>query len=380
MDTPCIPGVHDLRHEAIMNINKTFEESRATIISDKDLMAVDITDLTVRTCELILILLIVCDWNTRAWTFLESFRGRSKIFLLCKNNATVSLQAVVSIVYQQGSIDIAMFLLTIPHALPPDIQCTKDYRELSLKTPGWKPGFMRLELSGSLLCHRAASRDGDDMVIWSLLLGDEAIDDADVFWKSRIGKGLSTSFIMSSAPRLASKGFRWAPSSPIARIRNETIHGPRQRLLAFDGVEGEPGTVTEDGFLASWLTFTFTGGQMGSDTLPTLIDTITKPRQSYYRINLCRIRRMFLKKYRWGILLRPMRSGAAEGFGRRNNPATNRTDSSKILVAICGTNGLWNLNPFSKDDRIHWVWRGVYEWDNVEPVPDCVETAEVLIT
>ena len=380
MDTPCIPGAHDLRHEAIMNINKTFEQSRATMISDKDLMAIDATDLTVRTCEIILITLIVCDWNTRAWTFLESFRGRSRIFLLCKDNATVSFKEVVNTVYQKGSIDIAMFLLTIPHALPPDIQGTKDYRELSLKYPSWEPGFMRVEPSGSLLCHRAASRDGDDMVIWSLLLGDKVIDNAEEFWKSRTNKGLSTSFIMSSAPRLASKGLRWAPSSPIAKKQNETSHSPTQRLLAFDGVEGEPGTIVEDGFLAPWLTFTFTGGQMGSNTLPSVIDAITKRRQNHCRINLCRIRRKFLKDYRWGILLRPMRSGAAEGFGRRNDPATNRSDSSKILVAICGTNDMWNFNPFNKDDRIHWVWRGVYEWDNIEHVPDCVETANVLIT
>ncbi len=34
---------------------------------------------------------------------------------------------------------------------------------------------------------------------------------------------------------------------------------------------------------------------------------------------------------------------------------------------------------WEKDERIHWRWRGVYEWDMVEPLPKFVYTKDVLL-
>ena len=54
MDTPCIPENHELQGEAITNINKVFYESKVTLVCDRDLMDIDIEDLTLTKKEWIL--------------------------------------------------------------------------------------------------------------------------------------------------------------------------------------------------------------------------------------------------------------------------------------------------------------------------------------
>ena len=45
MDTPCIPEDHELRREAILKINEIFENSKVTLVCDRDLMRIDATEL-----------------------------------------------------------------------------------------------------------------------------------------------------------------------------------------------------------------------------------------------------------------------------------------------------------------------------------------------
>jgi hypothetical protein len=54
MDTPCIPESHDLRAESISKINSVFYHSRATLICDRDLADIDITNMTISLRESIL--------------------------------------------------------------------------------------------------------------------------------------------------------------------------------------------------------------------------------------------------------------------------------------------------------------------------------------
>jgi hypothetical protein len=54
MDTPCIPEDHDLRQEAIQNINTVFHKSRATLVCDRNIMAIDVGDLNLAKKESIL--------------------------------------------------------------------------------------------------------------------------------------------------------------------------------------------------------------------------------------------------------------------------------------------------------------------------------------
>ncbi len=84
MDTPCIPTDHVRRREVIMNINKIFAQSKATFVCDRDLMEVELDDnVSVKFRELILMTAMTCDWNVRASVFLEAFRARNSIHLLC---------------------------------------------------------------------------------------------------------------------------------------------------------------------------------------------------------------------------------------------------------------------------------------------------------
>lgn len=66
MDTTCIPNDHCLRSEAISQINDVFSTSRAVLVCDKDLMKIDVEDLTIPLQESLLAAIIFSDWNTRA--------------------------------------------------------------------------------------------------------------------------------------------------------------------------------------------------------------------------------------------------------------------------------------------------------------------------
>ena len=368
MDTPCIPEDHKLRHEAIENINRIFEQSKATLVCDNDLMDIDASNLSIENRELILGTVIVCDWNPRAWTFLEAFRGREIFYILCKDNVIVPLIETVEIVHSQGSIDIALLLLSVPHLLPPDI---KKHFLIPQPSP-FVTGFLTVETGGSLLSHRAASRPGDDLVIWGLLLDDTVYKNARAFWKSMEGHTLPTSFLFSSVPRLKTRGLRWAPSSPITQSVQIRRNGPKIRLLAFDGVESERGLVQKEGFLARWLFYDLVGPCTGAATVSSILKINVDPEDQLCRANLREICRRYLRGYLWGALLRPVSSRAYK------DPAPNRGNRSRTLIVVCATNRrvAW---PWETDDYIYWQWRGVYEWDMVEPLPNFVFTEDVLL-
>ena len=366
MDTPCIPEDHKLRREAIENINSVFEQSKATIVCDKDLMNINASNLSIEVRELILATMIVCDWNIRAWTFLEAFRGRESIYILCKEGVTVPLRETVELVHSQGSMEIALLLLSVPHLLPSHVK--KDFKPKT--TSSSLIGFLTIEVAGSLLSHREASRPGDNIVIWSLLLGDTVYKSAKALWKSR--RVIFTSYLVSSAPRLRQRGLGWAPSSPIAQLIQEKSTGPQTRLLAFDGSESEAGLVVKDGFLAQWLMYDFVGRCIGIKRFSQCMDLGLETSDNSCPSNLREIRHRFLRGYLWGALLRPVDSRSY------NNPAQYRGDMSKTLVVVCATNKrvgcIWEM-----DERIHWHWRGVYEWDMAEPLPKFVFTKDVLL-
>ena len=361
MDTPCIPEDHQLRREAIMNINQVFDNSRATIICDRDLMGIDASNLTIAVRELILVTILVCDWNIRAWTFLEAFRGRAKTFALCKDNTPVSLRDTVDVVYREGCLDIAPLLLTLPHLLP-----SFQAKEKGL-TNGFpfSKGFLITEIAGSLLSHRPASRPGDDIVIWSLLLQDKVFNDAESFWRSREGSVLATSFLMSSAPRLRKPGLRWAPSSPMAEALRAPALKTKTRILAFDGSDSDVGSISSEGFTAPWWFFDFVGPYPGSTKLSNILGVKVSPEDTACRRNLSRIRRTHLKGCLWGALLRPIRAATSR------QSATYRGDSSKTFVAVCGTNARVQFYIRREpDDQVEgWHWKGLYQWDMSEPLP-----------
>ena len=360
MDTPCIPEDHRLRQEAIEKINEVFEHSKVTLVCDKDLMAIDTSDTSLEVRELILATILVCDWNIRAWTFLEAFRGRSNVHVLCKQNVIISLKETVEAVYQNGAIDIALLLLSAPHLLPSSV--TRRFQNTT--SSPFVNGFLTIETAGSLLSHREASRPGDDIVIWSLLLHDEVYMDSKAFWRSREGLALSTAFLVSSAPRLEkTKGLTWAPASPTAQLIQQRPNSPPTRFLAYDGSESEMGIIRKDGFLAKWLMYEFTGKCPGARMLSRLCRTQVDPEHPVYSANLQTIRRRYLRGFCWGVLLRPNATGGIRDL------IPHRSDGRRTLMIVCASNHRQRW-PWDKDDIMRWRWRGVYEWDRVEPLPE----------
>ena len=370
MDTPCIPEEHKLRREAIDNINHVFEQSKATVVCDKDLTGIDGSDLSVEVCEMIMGILMVCDWNLRAWTFLEAFRGRENMYILCKENVLVPLKEIFGMVHRQGSLEIASLVLCTPHLLPSSTK--KHLRAAPGPNLPFVNGFLTVETAGSVLSHREASRPGDDIVIWSLLLSDTVHQNAKAFWRSRQGYIQGTSFLVSSVPRLKERGLGWAPSSPTAPLVDMRPNGRRTRFLAFGGEDSSNvGHVRKDGFSARWLMYDFTGPCIGIKRLSTFLNIDMEPEDKSCQANLREIRHRFLRGYLWGAILLPVSSDS-------HRPVQDRGDSSRTLVVVCATNRRF-LCPLENDVEIYWRWRGVYEWDTAEPLPKFVEVEDVLL-
>jgi hypothetical protein len=196
-------------------------------------MTCPVADLTVAQLETVLSAWLVSDWSVRAWTLLEGVRGSQNLHLLCANDELVPAKALMTRLIQEGSITLAtLSLATLPFITSP------------------KPSF---ELAGSFLAHRHASRDYDMTIIWSLLCGEHVFTKMEPFLL-HIGT-IKTGFLISSAPRLATTGFRWASENPNLKLvdkRNRDIPVLRG-YHSYDGGGSVSGIVTGHGFTAKWL-------------------------------------------------------------------------------------------------------------------------------
>jgi hypothetical protein len=410
IDTACIPSDDTLRREAISHINGIFGGSHATIVADKDIMSIDIEELSrdatltksaLQLREIILATLLVCDWNVRAWTFLESLRGRQKLLLLCKNNQTIDLKETLEIVHAHGSIDISVLFVSTQHLWPSTARWERIGAQWA-SVPTWmRNGFMLVEDAAGLLSHRHASRSKDETVIWSLLLGDEVYKTPEALWKSRIGRGLNTGFILSSAPRLRGvPGFSWAPSRAAVSAKDEeqqqqlagqlvahpdvsVLSDAEQFYLAYDGYDTAYGTITNAGFQASWLLHIFPGAKWtpknwskkNSKTIQSHLG-ILNPNKSradrenaqkmLNRLNL--IASTYLREKPHGALLRPCGFIAEEQ--RVRAPPIYRGTAKGTLVAICGSEDLKMKS---------WMWRGVFDWENDVKLPEFVKENILLL-
>ena len=367
--------------------------AKVMLVCDMDIMEIDVSNMTTLVCETILIATIVSDWNTRAWTFFEAFRARRNIHLLCKNNSVVSLQRVIQAINRRGMLDIGILLLAAPHFLPP----LDDHILASPKTRGQKriefqAGYLPIETSSNLLSHRPASRPGDDVVIWSLLISKGTVFyDAETFWKAAQGPVLQlskltgevvsegarirTGYLVSNAPRLKIKGLGWAPATPTFRF---STHSATEGLNAFDDGDSARGYVTPEGLVADWLLWKFDNTDFGQ-----LLDRRCLS-------NLAKIKMHFLEGYRWGAILRPIEERFTENTNRwwQEGVRMRRT-----IVVVCGTNELdgpvvekytstiiaghikWEENREVKG----WEWKGVYAWEDAEPLPEWKRAKDLLI-
>ncbi|EXJ61720.1 hypothetical protein A1O7_02149 [Cladophialophora yegresii CBS 114405] len=365
MDTPCIPSEKGLRWDCIAHIHKIFTTSMVTLVCDRDLMSIDIADSSVDACENLLSTLLVCDWNMRAWTLLESMRGRSSLYLLCADDRTIKLYDVLQTVFQGGSLDVLVPYLTRSYLFPPDDIMDMELFEGSgsvatAEDQQLAEGFISVGEAAVLLSHRHATRDEDDVLIWNLLIGDTAEQDAAEMWRRQLGTKISTGALVSSAPRLRNvAGFHWAPSRPTLPRRSTTntatTTAHEKTLLAYDGGDARDGEITTDGLRAKWLTCRFTiAGANVQEELHLGKNNSTDEK-------LAAIANRYIPDFAHGMLLQvcPTR-------GPNNVPLPYQGSNNHVLV-VCGSH-----------DALGWEWRGAYEWGRTCPLPRFV-VEEILL-
>lgn len=267
-------------------------------------MNIDISYISVQLLKSILSTALVCDWNLRAWTFLESFRGRHQIYLLCKNNKTINFRDMCIEICNHGSVDLAIFALSLVHMLPQELSVLRlvsSKPKLDSSTEAKiSSTFLRIEDAGAYLSYRPASRVGDDVVIWSLLTGTRNFDVAEELWLSPHTQTetsghryLYTGFLISSAPRSKKQGLSWLPTTPYFKSSKRPVEDALNSLRAFSAGDSMFGEYSDKGLKAYWLVYEF-------DTLDL---TSLEGTAQDTRGELEKVVQQYLKAYRWGALL-----------------------------------------------------------------------------
>jgi hypothetical protein len=242
IDSACIPSDDALRSEAITKINTIFATSKAVLVIDKDVQSVELGNHQIDRLETVLSVLLVCDWNVRAWTMLEATRGSRAIYILCKRDEMVPLAHLMHQVWKEGSIPLAILMGSARHLMP------------SLD----RTQRLRAEEAGYILSQRHASRPGDDVVILGLLTGSKFLSHVAKFWKEQ--ETVKTAYLMSSAPRIqGTPGLGWAPLTPTnvpqeRRVRCGLVDQMfKARYHSYDGYGSYEGHIANEGLRSKWL-------------------------------------------------------------------------------------------------------------------------------
>lgn len=362
IDSMCIPDAHDLRSEAIGFINRIFTESKITLVCDKDLMGIDISTPTRELLESILATFFVCDWNVRAWTLLEAMKGSHAIHLLCKSNRIISLRDILTEIHQTGSVDISILCLAAQHLIPS-----------STDSFGKRSSRQSTEVAGSLLSHRHATRENDDIVIWSLLSSTRVFGSAEEMWRSKIRGRIATAYLISNTPRLTVRGFSWAPKTPYVRLIG---YGPSQDLLgpynSFEGSNSEIGQITSRGLVAEWLVYhlALSDAPLYQDAPVTMVSLSISGERTETILPGHRIRNncwatalSFRDEYKHVVLIQPLVDSGSKSY----DAAKNRGESHGDVFAICASH-----------NQERWTWKAVQAWPSAVPLPLLV-TDELLI-
>lgn len=348
IDTMCIPDDHNLRKEAIHYINDTFSQSKMTLVCDRDLATLTApsgdTPNDVIRAERLLVTLLVCDWNVRAWTLLEAVRGGHNLHIVCADNILASVRAIVQLILQKGSLDIAALALAAQHL--------REKSDVKFKVMD----------ASAMLSHRYATRPGDDVVIWSLMCAipqDDISDNPKGFWKSKIGYFINTGYLMSTAPRLQGvKGFHWAPRTPNVRSSDPLL----PNAYSSDGSGSEVGKVMKDGLEAIWLCYQvedwhshYYGGEIKGSL-----------------INKCWIEAQWLRALHARVCLLMAKS---QSVGRHFAAEDSGKDYSLVAVVFSDSKTAKYGNTYEDE----WTWSGTHVWPSSIPLPP-MDWEKILLT
>ncbi|KAL8989504.1 MAG: hypothetical protein Q9169_008348 [Polycauliona sp. 2 TL-2023] len=314
-------------------------------------------------------------------------RGKDHIYLLCKSSACINILDLVREVWSEGSIDIAILGLAVHHMLP-----------CNLSTPPFTAGGnVDLEFAGFALSYRPASRKGDDLVIWALLIGLDKSSTAPLpfegedqesevfatrFWRTFVHGHIATGFLMTSAPRLTTLNFTWAPrtASCLPTDRYGLVHS------FYEGATTALARIADQGIVGDWMMYEF-----DVETVQTVpLDTFTSPLNRRLK-EICEIH---LRQYSRGALIHPVTeqvkntsvSLIQEGDQRRAESATpfERLQSLEYpgyqgqvggtLVAILGAGN------FHTRQEQNWSWREIYHWTSSHDFPPFKLVPNLLIS
>lgn len=270
IDTACIPSEPKLRWECIEQITSVFTQSKCTLIVDRDFATLDASKpRSIGLYEAMLVILLVCDWNLRAWTLLESQQGRKDLRILVGDESMIPVAEVFHAVKTNGSLDILSLALARRYLLFQEKEAPEEL-ETWLREAMYEPteddvlqsqGFLTIDESLRFLSRRHPTRESDQVLVWSLMVGRAQYDSPDQFWKAQRGKSISLGAILTSAPRLPASdnpGFSWAPSSPtgvINLVQDRKRGGRSSRHREFRSLEMRTmsGEITAHGLSSWWL-------------------------------------------------------------------------------------------------------------------------------
>ena len=377
IDSTCIPTDPQLRMEAIETINNVFTTSKVVMISDIDLQSIDLSTPYIETLETLLSILLVCDWNVRAWTMLEAIRGRTNIHLLCTGGQIISLVDLFCKILNEGAIDLAVLLGSAQHLLPSSNPAAA----------------LSVEDAGFLLSQRHASRPADEVVIWGLLNNLPGEKSALSLWKSQTC--VRTGFLMSSAPRIESAGYHWAPQAPYIRPQLRTVSlnnglqssTQQQHYMvcyqSYDGQDSYIATKGVCGLRGKWLVRDLDASALatyrddfchktplgvGHPTQQELnpdIDPMVEVYEQPDTANACNAIEALLSTHRRVRVVRPLAECGTVPYrgGRR------RGETYGMIAAVCA------LGPGSES----WEWQGVYQWlDESEDLTWRIESMAIV--
>ncbi|KAI4157436.1 MAG: hypothetical protein LQ342_008295 [Letrouitia transgressa] len=237
---------------------------------------------------------------------------------------------------------------------------------------------LHLEPAGNMLSYRPASRKGDDLVIWSLLISldkngtallpfGEADQNSEEFcfrfWQTFVGEWISPGFLMSSAPRLITPGFTWAP-----RTANRLPEGVNTwlRQSHFNGPPTRDVKITDQGIVGKWLWPCFKTEEFLSLALSPYTSGIAK--------RLKQICEEHLRDYSEGALIHPI----TEDMEAFIDPETKDLDFRRGNVDFIGYQSrsggtlatVLGRNETSSRQTLGWKWQSIYFWsDSTDYMP-----------
>ncbi|KAL9097525.1 MAG: hypothetical protein Q9165_000421 [Trypethelium subeluteriae] len=272
-------------------------------------------------------------------------------------------------VHVPGRVDLVVLFQHALHLLPPGKGPEDVLYPGKFVDDRYESGFVSIQEAASLLSHRQASRKGDDVVIWSLLVDEKPQYSAEELWLSRRDwrsrlirdptahpDTLNTGFLFSSAPRLRNiPGLGWAPASPTYESTTNNF------FLGNDGNRTKFSNFDEDGLKAIFAVHIF-WSDMGVESHPYQLAVKTCLKEQYALEN---------SYHRWIALLHPL----LEEFIYPPTAYRYRGNSGTVgnpLFGVCVSND-------NAKENAKWMWKGVYLWDSKHSLPDFWEDELLLV-